>query len=110
MNGSGKPGIKPDPTAAADFVAHVGNEVNLSVQSVSGKVRLTSVEYDSNPIKIEENSFHFTIRAGIRLLAIAVARPIPEVVELRDGEGNRLNTFYGDTAQYQIRGEDKETL
>ncbi|KAA6465272.1 hypothetical protein DYQ86_04830 [Acidobacteria bacterium AB60] len=104
MNGSGKPGIRQDPTAAADFVGLVGNEVRLSIQSMSGTALLASVQYDQTPIQIEANSFHFTIRDGIRFLAIAIVRQIAEVVELRDEEGNRLTSFYEDTAQYRIRG------
>jgi hypothetical protein len=106
MNGSGKSEsrITVDPTGAADFVAHVGAAVNLSVQSSSGNVVLSAVHYDANPLVIEGNRFALAIAEGQKDLVIATVRPLQEIAELADSEGSVLAHFDSDFVRFQIRG------
>jgi hypothetical protein len=103
MNGSGKSGIAADPTRVADFVAHVGTVVNLSIRSSSGNIVLLAVQYIADSVVVEGNRFALTIQKGMNSLAVAVARPVPEIAELVDSEGNLLAQFDSDGVSFVIR-------
>ena len=103
MNGSGKSGISADPTRVADFVAHVGTAVNLAVRSPSGSILLLGVQYIADSVAVQGNRFALTIQKGNNPLTIAVARPVPEIAELVDSEGNLLAQFDSDAVSFFIR-------
>jgi DNA-directed RNA polymerase subunit K/omega len=103
VNGSGKSGISIDPTGLADFVAHVGTVVNLSVESPSGSIGLSTVQYDAKPVHVTGNRFELTIVEGMRALSIAVVHRGAEIAELVDSEGKVLRQFVSDVVQFVIR-------